>query len=145
MRHAVFHILAMLSIGCATVRHGPFQDVAVDSDPPGAAVHVECGGRAADVGVTPIRVSLHRRASSCRLVLTHAGYEDATLNFNRVPDPYYWGNFPLGIAAGEAIGGNIGTGAGFLGGAGGGLLIDWVVGSMWKQTPTHAEVTLKKR
>ena len=145
MRHAVSAILAMLLIGCATARHGPFQHVAVGSDPPGAAVRVECGGRAADVGVTPIRVSLHRRASSCRLVITHAGYEDATFNFNRAPDPYYWGNFPLGIAAGQAIGGNIGTGIGLLGGAGGGLLIDWVVGSMWRQNPPRVEVTLKKR
>jgi hypothetical protein len=95
--------------GCATLVHGPSQDVLIDSNPPGAKATVS--GMLSERGpnfidkqkqevTTPATVRL-RRDNSYRVELQQEGYKIAT---NQVVSEYDWFMSPLMCGACEAIG-----------------------------------------
>lgn len=89
-RRAVFALAAavVLSTGCATIRNGPTQRVAVASDPPGAQVFI--GGR--PVGVTPMYVELDRRDRDVALSLRKDCYRETVLPVPRRTSKWVAGN-----------------------------------------------------
>ena len=150
----------LLTARCATVAHGRYQSVLVNSNPSGAAVHVDCGAPA-DAGVTPVTVRLRRSAQNCSLTLTNPGYSASTIPFQRVRSGLVYANVAPGVVAGGVIGagaaigslndtsnsdsaGNNGFAAGFVLGAGAGMLIDHATGAMYKQMPERVDATLTK-
>jgi hypothetical protein len=88
--------LAMMAAGCATVVHGPYQDVRIDSNPPGANATVspmssERGPSFLDPNkkytvTTPATVRL-RRDNNYRVEVSKPGYKIATA---QVQSSYDW-------------------------------------------------------
>lgn len=68
-----------LSTGCATVANGTRQEVAVTSEPLGAAVFVNDVA----VGVTPVRVSLPRRKSAIAVRFEKEGFASTRIDLRR--------------------------------------------------------------
>ena len=111
--------------GCATVAHGRFQQVPVVSNPPGAAVEVDCGQGPVVAGETPVVVKVRRKAEFCAITLTRDGYRPATVTLARRWSGWIWGNLLLDDA--------------FVVGA----AIDLADGAMYTRTPGKVRVTLK--
>jgi len=100
--------LAMLS-GCATLVHGPYQEVVIDSNPPGAQATVsaqtsERGPLFVDpqkqTVTTPATVRL-RRDNSYRVELEKPGYK---IGNGQVVSEYDWLWAPIACGACEAVG-----------------------------------------
>lgn len=105
MRSTVFVLTLFLLPGCATLVHGPNQEVVVETQPPGASVFVD-GYRE---GRTPTRLKLSR-VSSYDLRIRLEGYEPAQLQLRRERSPWTFGNivflyFP-GYIVDAAVGSN---------------------------------------
>jgi hypothetical protein len=100
----------MLLGGCATVVHGPYQDVRIDSNPPGATATIaaqlsERGPAFVDetktrTVTTPATVRL-LRDNSYRVEIQKPGYKIATTQI--VPE-YDWLWAPVGCGPCEAVG-----------------------------------------
>jgi len=95
--------------GCATVVHGPYQDVVIDSEPPGAQATVsaqlsERGPLFVDkekqTVTTPATVRL-RRDNSYRIEIEKPGYK---LGSNQVVSAYDWLWAPVVCGPCEAVG-----------------------------------------
>lgn len=72
------------SVRCATVADGSYETVRVTSNPPGAAIGVDCGrSERRPNAKTPATVRLQRSADPCRIVVTKAGYEHAVVQLRR--------------------------------------------------------------
>jgi len=147
---------------CATVAHGRFQRVPVDSTPSGAAVSVDCGDAPREAGYTPTVVALRRGAVSCAISLSKPGYDDQIVTLRRKWSNGAWSNLAPGLvieAAGDlaAAQGSLLrdnpyapripplAGRGLLLGTGVGLLIDYATGAMYRQDPARIEVTLRRK
>jgi hypothetical protein len=119
--------LAVLSVfaRCASVAHGRYQEVPVNSTPAGAAVAVECGNGVQNAGVTPVTVHLKRNADKCGLTLTHEGYEDASATFAKSISGWIWGNL-------------------FIGGIPG-WIIDAADGAMYNRVPESVQINMTKK
>ena len=109
MREAFLATAFGMLAGCATLVHGPSQDVLIDSNPPGAKATVsatlsERGPNFIDkekqVMTTPATVRL-RRDNSYRVELQQEGYKIAT---NQLVSEYDWVMAPLWCGTCEAIG-----------------------------------------
>jgi hypothetical protein len=109
-RQALFLVVtgAMLG-GCATAIHGPYQDVRLESDPPGATATVspilsERGPRFLDpkkqTVITPATVRL-RRDNTYRVELSKPGYQ---IGSTRVVSQYDWLWAPVMCGPCEAAG-----------------------------------------
>ena len=96
--------LTLLSAtGCATMHHGSWEKIGVESNPPGAFVAVDCGEAAHHPrGVTPMVVSVPRAETQCRLRISKEGYETRTVRLSRHVAPEAKGNFG-GVRAGAEI------------------------------------------
>jgi hypothetical protein len=102
--------LLALASGCATLIHGPYEDVRVESDPPGANVTVsplasERGPGYIDpqkqyTATTPATVRL-RRDNSYRVEVAKPGYKIGTA---KLVSTYDWLNAPDFFGPAEAIG-----------------------------------------
>jgi hypothetical protein len=132
-------LLVCLASGCATVVNGTHQQVAVDSDPPGARVRVDCGDAARDPGTTPVTVELQRAAEHCSLTLTKAGYSEETVVFERQLSKVVNANQAAGAVAGTFLG-LVGLLAGLdsSDASGKGAQAGWEVGSELGPLPGYA-------
>lgn len=117
-------ILVLLA-GCASIAHGRYQQVAINSNPSGAHVTVDCGGGAQAAGQTPATVNLKRNADPCKVNLSKDGYEDASVVFARVISGWIWGNL-------------------FFGGIPG-WIIDGADGAAFNRVPDSAQVNLVRK
>src|SRR5579875_2025592 len=90
MRGVLGACLIMLLGGCATVIHGPYQEVRIDSTPPGATATV----------TTPATVRL-LRDNTYRVELQKPGYKLAAA---RIVASYDWLWAPLSCSPCEAVG-----------------------------------------
>lgn len=114
---------AMLLVGCASIVHQTTQQVAVKSNPSGAAVSVACGDVHNDPKlVTPTVVTVHRKPKQCTISLAKSGYQPAEVSLNRTMSGWY--------AANVLIGGIIG------------LIVDAANGAMYDRTPSAVDVQL---
>jgi hypothetical protein len=101
VRWSVALLAIPLLTGCATlVNGGRDQTVPVRSEPPGAAVHVDCGKARPDAGVTPVDVVLDRSADPCSITIVKAGYEDWQVDFRRQTSRAVGVNHVVGVATG---------------------------------------------
>lgn len=104
---------------CATVMHGPKQDIFVSSKPVGVLVKVN------DRTVTtPGSIKLDRGYPSYVLQFEKEGYDSVTVKLEQTTDGWVWGNL--------FIGGIIG------------IAIDYSNGSAYELTPEKKEVVLNK-
>jgi hypothetical protein len=150
------------TVRCATIAHGRYQRVSVDSHPAGANVRVDCGDARRDGGVTPAVVSIRRGATSCSLTLSKEGYASQTIAFTRRLSSVGWANVvPALIVEGSAEyssaqssflsdapagnGSNGNNGLPFLAVAGAAALIDHSTGAMYRQEPARIDVVLQPR
>lgn len=83
MRTIALLFLTIASFGCVNAR----QVVRVSTEPPGAAIRVECDGVARASGYTPGIAVFSRRARACAVTLTRPGYEPRTVAFERIGAP----------------------------------------------------------
>lgn len=108
-RHVCFASLLALLSGCATVMHGPYQNVRIESDPPGAKATISPmlsarGPNFLDTKkqtvTTPATVRL-RRDNTYRVELEKSGYK---IGDQKVVSSYdwVWAPFPCGPC--EAVG-----------------------------------------
>ena len=73
----------LLGSGCATIVHGPRQNVTITSDPSGAAVTVLSGHEVKESGVTPLEVRLPRRDANLTIRLEKPGCEPTEVRVKR--------------------------------------------------------------
>jgi hypothetical protein len=152
MRQIVLLAFSLAAAGCVTAR----QVVRVYSDPPGAAIRVDCDGLARSSGHTPGVVALSRRALECAVTLSRPGYETQTLRFERFGAPIN----PQTIKSGLLIGGLSAVGTALSGGTssqraqalGSGLVLaglfvigDEVTGARYHFEPELVNVTLDRK
>lgn len=72
--------LVVLLAGCATVRQGPLQRIAVDSNPTGASVQLTgCGAGSSARATTPATVFVNRKATQCALAFTLPDHNSRTI------------------------------------------------------------------
>jgi hypothetical protein len=117
---------SLLGAGCASIGHGRYQQVAINSNPSGANVSVDCdGGGNHPAGQTPTTVSLKRNADPCKVNLSKDGYEDSSVVFARAVSGWIWGNVLFGGIPG--------------------WIIDAADGAMYNRVPDSASVTLVKK
>ena len=151
-------LVTLCSLRCATIVKGRHQTIAVDSNPQGAAIAVDCGG-SRGVSVTPVKIRVSRRVETCRITLTKDGFQPRTVDFQRRVNRAFWSN--LYWIPGLSIAGYLGGEdecAGFLCTtrredavgfavlgiipAGIGMLVDRVTGSMYEHRPVKVNVDL---
>jgi hypothetical protein len=126
MTRTLFAVVVLsICTRCATVAHGRYQEVPVNSTPAGASVMLNCGNGTKDAGVTPLTVKLKRNADKCALTLTHEGYEDASATFAKAISGWIWGNL-------------------FIGGIPG-WIIDAADGAMYNRVPESVQVSMTKK
>lgn len=86
-------LLAVLILtGCATIAHGPNQDVTFTSTPTGAAVEVDGKAR----GTTPTTIVLSRDKKTYDVRFTKEGYKEATGQPIAEVSGWVWGNLLIG-------------------------------------------------
>lgn len=156
--------LLVLAFGarCASIAHGRYQNVPVQSSPSGAAIHVDCGDIPADGGVTPAPVKLRRGADHCAITLSKAGYADQIVRFTRMHSAVTWGNLGAGLLLGGVAGAyfadpvvvfdsanndraSAAALAGIAAGTGIGVLVDRHTGALYRQVPSSVDVQLQAR
>ncbi len=152
MRTIALLTLTLLAAGCVTSR----QVVRVYSDPPGAAVRLECDGVVRGGGHTPGVVALSRRAQECSVTLTRPGYAPQTIAFERIGSPVSG----EAIKQGLLIGGLSAVGTALSGGTsrqraeavGSGLVLaglfvlgDEVIGARYHFEPEEVDVRLDRK
>jgi hypothetical protein len=114
----------LVTTGCASIVHQTTQQIAVASDPPGAAVTVACGDVSNDPKlVTPTVVTVHRKPAFCMIQVNKAGYATGEAHLSRELSGWYVGNL--------LVGGIIG------------FIVDGANGAMWTRSPGKVELTLK--
>ena len=94
---------ALVTTGCATIRHGRTQVVAVSSDPPGAQVFL--GDK--QVGTTPTILDLPRYERDLALRFEKEGLATVDVPVRRSPSRWLWGDALYvtggGIMAGQGV------------------------------------------
>jgi hypothetical protein len=118
-------IVLLICARCATVAHGRYQEVPVNSTPAGAAVTVDCGRGPQNAGVTPVTVKLKRNADKCALTLSHDGYEDTAATFAKAISGWIWGNLAIGGIPG--------------------WIIDAADGAMYNRVPESVQINMTKK
>lgn len=129
-------VLLFLASGCATMVNGTHQNVAVDSQPRGARVRVDCGGLRSEA-VTPAVVTLQRAAEHCSLTLSKSGYAEQTVIFERQRSRATRINRVPGVVAGVVLS-TIGFIVEYDGGLAGGAEAGWEVGNAVGTMPAEA-------
>ena len=84
MKRIVALVILPLLTACSTIQNGPMQRVYVRSIPEGAEVRAEnCGRHGTKVATTPATIWVSRRATECRLEVTHADSQSRTIRLDR--------------------------------------------------------------
>jgi len=115
--------LACCSCGCATIVKGRYQEVTINSNPPGASFEVD--GLS---GVTPAAVPLERKLRQHTVTISKPGYETAQVQIGRDLNPWTAGNVIWGL-----FGLPVGVG------------IDLISGSAYKIDPDYVQLDLLPR
>jgi hypothetical protein len=118
-----FASAALLSGGCASIVHGPSQDVSVTSQPTGATVSVSNGTTV----VTPAVLHL-QRGTDYTLTITKAGMATQVIQLKGEVAGWFWGNAPLLL---------LGILPGLVGGA-----VDFATGAAYELRPENVVVVL---
>ena len=116
--------LALPLGGCASIAHGRYQQVPINSNPSGANVTMNCGNGVQPAGVTPATVNLKRNADPCIVTVSKEGYADSAVTFAKNTSGWIWGNLFFG---------------GLIG-----LIVDGADGAMYNRVPDNVQVTLAK-
>ena len=133
-------VILGLSAGCASVAHGPLEQIAAISEPSGADVSITCHGRRAASGVTPTQLLIHPKLKGCVADFSKEGYLPGRMEMDRGFSRSYWANvalaggFPLAFVTVFADGGSESLAGGFLAAAitgAAGLIVDRVNGAMY--------------
>lgn len=146
---ALVTLLAVFSMGCGTLVHGPKETLFVDSRPAGAEATVACNGDVRATGTTPARLVFPRKAEGCTLTVSRPGYRQRTLTLEHGFSGWFWANFAIGPALAAAV--RVGQGGGDLSYgeiaamASPGLffLIDHFTGSKHNHSPDEITVALE--
>jgi PEGA domain len=109
------------SPGCATIVKGRYQDLTVNSNPPGATFEVD-----GISGTTPAIVPVERKLRSHTVVITKPGYETAQIRVGRDLNLWTAGNIIWGL-----FGAPIGVG------------VDLINGSAYKLASNEVQVSLQ--
>lgn len=126
MRNVALSVAVIcLAARCASIAHGRYQQVPINSIPDGATVSVECGAGPQQAGQTPVTVSLKRNAEPCKVSIAKDGYEDASVVFARAISGWIWGNIAFGGIPG--------------------WIIDGADGAVYNRVPDNVQVTLTKK
>lgn len=159
--------LIVIQGACGTLINGSYQKISVRSNPPGAAITIQCKTTEFQERTTPAEIQVRRKAQPCEIVLTKEGYEDVRIELVRKGSQAtgwniaFWGG--LGVVSASAIGTNEPienfrissprspdeSGDEFLciasGFALGGLTIalDYWTGGAYRREPAEIHVTLK--
>ena len=112
--------------GCASIMHGPMQNVAIGSSPDGANAHFKPKSpKGEEITVkTPATVSLHRKFAY-DVTVEKEGYQPQTRQITKTMDGWLLGNIILG---------------GLIG-----IIIDAITGSTNKLEPANIQVDLQKK
>jgi hypothetical protein len=135
--------LALSLAACATVQHGPVQQISVDSEPSGAKVRTNlCGPGATKETQTPGVVWVSRRAERCTLTFTADGYVGKRVVLTRAVAPEFIENVDALDVCLEL---DCDDGGWFLLGglvAGAGFGVDAITGAAFEQQPSDVFVSL---
>lgn len=129
---AVFAVAlgSLLTGGCASIVHGGYRDIAINSKPEGAQVTVvKLGsGEVVSTGVTPMTVALkpkqkYFKGQSYTVNFKLAGYKPADLTIRPTLTGWYFGNILFGGLIGMVV-------------------VDPLTGAMWNLAPDKIEQSL---
>ncbi len=76
VKQIVLLSMTLVLAGCATLTNDATQDIYVRSEPSEATVTVDCGSAPLYGGVTPVTVTLERKATPCALTIARDGYAE---------------------------------------------------------------------
>lgn len=119
LKMSLIFLNIFLVTSCATIAHGPNQNIFVSSKPAGVIVKVDD-----HTVTTPGCIQLHRGCPAYILQFEKEGYGPVTVKLIQTTDGWVWGNI--------LVGGIIG------------IAIDYSNGSAYELTPEKAEIVLKK-
>jgi hypothetical protein len=152
MRSITLLLIGCLLSSCATMTRGRDEVISVDSNPPGANVTILCAGNISATGTTPARLTIPRKADSCKVDVGKSGMKSQKIPIERGFNASYWMNFvptlglPTYVLSSGLWGGNESTANGWLavGLAGAaGLIVDRATGAMYDHEPNVIKVTLQ--
>ena len=96
-------LASTMAVRCATATNGRYETIHVTSDPPGAAVRVDCGkAKRRAPNPTPTVIAIPRNADRCSVMLSKDGYQRLSVKLDRVVSEKAIKNFyaaALGIEA----------------------------------------------
>ena len=150
MRTLLAAAMAAQLTACATVIKRDHEPIAVQSQPAGADVVIECKGGERATGVTPTSVTISRKADGCIATVSKAGYATKSIPLELVFNGPYWSNFALvpGLILGpysDLSEGNhqVSVAITALGAAGvAGFVVDRMNGRGYRHSPDEIAVTL---
>lgn len=114
---AAFVLTVLAIFGCATIMHGPSQEIGIQSKPTGATVTIDNQ----EYGKTPVIAKLSRKDHH-KVHITLEGYQPFDATITRSTSGWVWGNIVFG---------------GLIG-----LAVDAITGSLYKLKPEQVEAEL---
>jgi len=97
-------LLALLTVGCATMVNDQRETIAVRSEPAGAVVSVECGSSPVYGGVTPANIVIERTADPCAVTIAKEGFAEQHIALERQLSKATKGNKVGGVVVGSLFG-----------------------------------------
>ncbi|MFC1530574.1 PEGA domain-containing protein [Gemmatimonadota bacterium] len=119
MKKALSLTCVLMLVGCASIMHGPKQDIPVNTNPSG--VTIEVLGR---TYTSPATIELNRDDPPVTLKFTKEGYEPLEFVLTKKMDGWVWGNIIFGAIPG--------------------LIVDLATGSANQIVPETVQVTLTR-
>ncbi len=104
MQRIALFLFALGLARCATVVNDQRENIAVNSEPPGAVVSVECGAAPVYGGVTPANIIIERTADPCAVTIAKEGYAEQRVELQRKLSGAMMGNKVPGVVLGALFG-----------------------------------------
>ena len=98
LRGVIVVVVAVATVGCASIMHGTSQKVGISSSPTGATVTVDNK----PLGNTPLFADL-KRGEEHVVTIEMAGYEKSQLTLTKSVSGWVWGNIVFGGLIGLAV------------------------------------------
>lgn len=118
-----FYLLIALQLGCATIMKEEWEDIYIETDPPGAIVNVDNGQKC----FTPCHLELARK-KNYNLVIRKDGFaEKKYFVSGRSIDGWLWGNLVFLLGLPIAVG------------------VDFYTGNAYDFSPSHIVVQLEAK